>query len=162
MMHFCISIRSRSDLALDAEHFLTSQEPGKLKDMLVVSHLALQACISFCSFSDKSGALLFSPCSHGNDVAHVYFPRIWVMQRCLAVWPTNVLESKICSWIVQKRANQLCKYLMCHGSQNDYVNNSHGNNSCNCNCNLASKHRLAIISVTVIDALVLWETEAHA
>ena len=28
--------------------------------MLVVSYLALQACISLCSVSDKSGALLFS------------------------------------------------------------------------------------------------------
>ena len=31
--------------------------------MLVVSYLALQACISFCGVSDKSGALLFLPCS---------------------------------------------------------------------------------------------------
>ena len=28
------------------------------------SYLALQACISFCSVSDKSGASLFLPCSH--------------------------------------------------------------------------------------------------
>ena len=31
----------------------------------------LQACISFCSVSDKSGASLFLPCSHKNAVAHV-------------------------------------------------------------------------------------------
>ena len=39
---------SRSDLILDADHSL---------DFL--SYLVLQACILFCSVSDKSGALLF-------------------------------------------------------------------------------------------------------
>ena len=46
---------SRSDLVLiflDADHFL---------DFL--SYLVLQACISFFSVSDKSGALLFLHCS---------------------------------------------------------------------------------------------------
>ena len=42
--------------------------------MLVVSYLALQACISFCSISDESGALLCLPCSHKNAaaVAHMF------------------------------------------------------------------------------------------
>ena len=48
-----ISFRSRSDHVLDADHAL---------DFL--SYLALQACISFCRVSDKSGASLFLPCSH--------------------------------------------------------------------------------------------------
>ena len=60
IMQICISFQPRSDLVLDADnalHFL--------------SDLVLQACISFCSVSDKSGAFLFSPCSHKNAVAHI-------------------------------------------------------------------------------------------
>ena len=34
--------------------------------------LALQACISFCSVSDKSVALLRLPCSHKTVVAHIF------------------------------------------------------------------------------------------
>ena len=57
--------------------------------MLVVSYLALQACILFSSVSDKSDALLFLPCSHnkcrcscnclrGMSVPKcLFFPRIW-------------------------------------------------------------------------------------
>ena len=43
-----ISFRSRSDLVLDADHALD-----------FVSYLVLQACISFCSVSDQTGAALF-------------------------------------------------------------------------------------------------------
>ena len=35
------------------------------------SYLVLQACISFRSVSDRSGASLFLPCSHKNVVAHM-------------------------------------------------------------------------------------------
>ena len=59
-MQTCISFRSRSDLVLDAGYSL---------DFL--SYLVLQACISFCSVSDRSGALLFLPCSHKSAVAHI-------------------------------------------------------------------------------------------
>ena len=45
IMQICIAFRSRSDLVLDADHAL---------DFL--SDLVLQACISFCSVLDKSGA----------------------------------------------------------------------------------------------------------
>ena len=66
---------SRSDLVLISFWMLTipwtPQEPKKPKQMLVVSYLALQACISLCSVSEKSGALLFLPCSHKNVVAHI-------------------------------------------------------------------------------------------
>ena len=48
----CKSV-SRSDLVLDADNALD-----------FVSYLVLQACISFCSVSDKGGASLFLPCSH--------------------------------------------------------------------------------------------------
>ena len=51
---------SRSDLVLDAANALDFWP-----------YLVLQACISFCSVSDKSGASLFLPCSHKNAVAHV-------------------------------------------------------------------------------------------
>ena len=37
-----------------------------------VSYLVLQACISVCSVSNKSGASLFLPCSHKNAVALIY------------------------------------------------------------------------------------------
>ena len=57
----CPSMASSSDLAPDADHSL---------DFL--TYLVLQACISFCSVSDKSGALLFLPCSHKSAVAHVF------------------------------------------------------------------------------------------
>ena len=59
-MQICISFRSRSDLVLDAHHVL---------DFL--SYLVLQACVSFCSVSDKSGASLFLPCPHKHAVAHI-------------------------------------------------------------------------------------------
>ena len=55
-----ISFRSRSDLVLDADHALDFS-----------SNLVFQACISFCSVSDKSGASLFLPCLHTNAVAHI-------------------------------------------------------------------------------------------
>ena len=48
-MQFCISFRSRSDLLLTIP-------------WICLSHLVLQACISCCSVSEKSGALLFWPC----------------------------------------------------------------------------------------------------
>ena len=57
-----ISFRSRSDLVLDAHHALD-----------YLSDLVLQACISFCSVSDKSGRLLLLPCSHKNAVAHIFY-----------------------------------------------------------------------------------------
>ena len=60
IMQIRISFRSRSDLVLDTDHAL---------DFL--SYLVLQACISFCSVSDKSGESLFLPCSHKNAVAHI-------------------------------------------------------------------------------------------
>ena len=47
---------------LDADHALG----------FFLSCPVLQACISFCSVSDKSGASLFLPCSHKNAVAHVF------------------------------------------------------------------------------------------
>ena len=56
-MQIRISFRSRSDLVLEADNAL---------DLL--SNLVLQACISFCSVSDKSGASVFLPCSHKNAV----------------------------------------------------------------------------------------------
>ena len=59
-MQIRMSFRSRSDLGLDADHALDS-----------LSHLVLQACISFCSVSDRSGAPLFLPCSHRNTLAHM-------------------------------------------------------------------------------------------
>ena len=44
----------------------------KSKEMLAISYLVLQACVShFCGVSDKSGALLFLPCSHKDAVAHL-------------------------------------------------------------------------------------------
>ena len=48
----------RSDLVLDADHSLHFLGTQEAKEMLIVSYLALQPCISFCSVSDKSGALL--------------------------------------------------------------------------------------------------------
>ena len=52
---------SRSDLFLDADHAFD----------FLGTYLVLHACISCCSVSDKSGSLLFLPCSHKNAVAHV-------------------------------------------------------------------------------------------
>ena len=45
IMQICISFRSRSDLVLDADH-----------DLDFLSDLAFQACISFYSVLNKSGA----------------------------------------------------------------------------------------------------------
>ena len=53
-------------LVLDADHAL---------DFL--SYLVLQACISFCSVSDKSGASQFLLCSHKNVVAHLLKSASW-------------------------------------------------------------------------------------
>ena len=39
--------------------------------MLAISYLALQACLSFCSVSDTSGASLLLPCSQKDAVAHL-------------------------------------------------------------------------------------------
>ena len=50
----------RSDLVLDADNALDFE-----------SCLVLQACISFYSVSDQSGASLFLPCSHKTAVAHM-------------------------------------------------------------------------------------------
>ena len=50
IMQIRISLRARSDLVLNADHALF--------------FVVLQACISFCSVSDKSDASLFLPCSH--------------------------------------------------------------------------------------------------
>ena len=55
-MQLRISLRSRSDLVLDADHALIFTR--------------FQACISFYSVLDKSGAWMFSPCSIKNAVAH--------------------------------------------------------------------------------------------
>ena len=55
-----ISLRSRSDLVLDADHALG-----------FLSNLLLQVCIAFCNISDKSGVSLFLPCSHKNAVAQL-------------------------------------------------------------------------------------------
>ena len=57
-MQIHISFRSRSDLVLDADYALD------------FSYLVLQAGISFCSVSDKTGASLFLPSSHRNAAAH--------------------------------------------------------------------------------------------
>ena len=57
------SIRSCSDLVLDADHAL---------DFL--SYLVLQARISSSNVSDKNGASLFLPHSHKNVVAHMLQP----------------------------------------------------------------------------------------
>ena len=54
-------IVSRSDLVLDADHSLD----------LLGTYLVLQACISFGSVSNKTGAFLLVPCSHKNAVAHI-------------------------------------------------------------------------------------------
>ena len=51
-MQIRIAFRAHSDLVLDADHAL---------DFL--SDLAFQACISFYSVLDKSGAWMFLPCS---------------------------------------------------------------------------------------------------
>ena len=59
-----ISFRSRSDLVLILFWILTMP-------WIFVSYLVLQACISFCSVSDRSGASLFLPCSHKHAVAHI-------------------------------------------------------------------------------------------
>ena len=61
IMQIRISFRSRSNLVLDADHSLE-----------FLSYLVLQACISFCSVSDKSGASLFLFCSHKNVAARVF------------------------------------------------------------------------------------------
>ena len=55
IMQTCIAYRSRSDLVLDADHSL---------DFLGPISLVLQACISFCSVSDKSGAFLQGRANH--------------------------------------------------------------------------------------------------
>ena len=57
-MQLRISFRSRSDLVPD--HALEFP-----------SYLVFQACLSFCSVLDTSGASMFSPCSHKSAVAHV-------------------------------------------------------------------------------------------
>ena len=49
---------------LDADHALDPLDRKKPKEMPVLPYLALEACISFCSVSDKTGAFLFLPCSH--------------------------------------------------------------------------------------------------
>ena len=59
-MQLRISFRSRSDLVLDADHAL---------DFL--SYLVFQACMSFYSVLDKSGAWMFLPCSIKNAVARM-------------------------------------------------------------------------------------------
>ena len=57
-------------------------------------------------------------------------------------------------YLVDISSEPVCSRRHYHGPQNHYVNNSHGDNSCNCNCNLATKIILeTIISVIVIDAL---------
>ena len=76
-MQICISFRSRSDLVLDADHSL---------DFL--SNLVLQACISFCSVSNKSGASLFLPCSHKRTAAHMF--------SCILTQNTSFPEFLIC------------------------------------------------------------------
>ena len=69
-MQIHISFRSRTDLVLDAEHSLDFS-----------SYLILQACISFCSVSDKSGVSMFLPFSHRkclcsyDVIISVFFPR---------------------------------------------------------------------------------------
>ena len=60
IMQIRISLRSRSDLVLDADHAL---------DFL--SDLAFQVCISFYSVLDKSGARMVLPCSIKNAVAQI-------------------------------------------------------------------------------------------
>ena len=60
IMQIRISFRSRSDLILDADNALEFS-----------SYLVLQACISFCSVSDKSGASMFFPCWHKNAAAQM-------------------------------------------------------------------------------------------
>ena len=62
IMQICISFRSRFDLVLDADNALD-----------ILSYLVLQACISFCSLSDESGASMFLPCSHKNAVAQMFW-----------------------------------------------------------------------------------------
>ena len=61
IMQIRISFRSRSDLVL-----ISLTMPG---NFYPISNL--QACISFCSVSDKSGASMFLPCSHKNAAAHI-------------------------------------------------------------------------------------------
>ena len=58
----CAFMASNYANSLDADHALEG---------FFLSDLVLQACISFCSVSDKSGASLFLPCSHKNVVAHM-------------------------------------------------------------------------------------------
>ena len=58
------------------------------KERLVVSYLMLQACISFYSASDKSGAFVFLPCLHVRRSACL----IWLSLRfdlCLSLSPTS-------------------------------------------------------------------------
>ena len=63
-MQIRISFRSRSDLDLDADHSLDS-----------ISYLVLQTCITLCSVSDKSGALLYYwEVGVGVDGVGVIFP----------------------------------------------------------------------------------------
>ena len=45
--------------------------PQTQGEVLVVSCLVLQACVSFCGISDKSGPFLLLPCLYKNAVAHV-------------------------------------------------------------------------------------------
>ena len=63
-----ISFRSHYDLVLDADRAL---------DFL--SYLVLQACISFCSFSIKSGASLFLPSSQKKVVAQMWRTISWIL-----------------------------------------------------------------------------------
>ena len=58
----------RSDLVLDADHAL---------DVFFLSDLAFQACISFYSVLDKSGARMFLPCSIKNAVAHLHVLKVF-------------------------------------------------------------------------------------
>ena len=63
---------------------------------ICLSYLVLQACISFCSVSDKRGGSLFLPCSHKNAVAHVVAHYMGVSQLHVALqWAKSlILETR--------------------------------------------------------------------
>ena len=52
--------------------------------MLAISYLVLQAFISFCSLSDKSGTFLFVPCLHQN-AGHMTITLAGPLNRCI-IW----------------------------------------------------------------------------
>ena len=85
-----------------------------------LSYLVLQACISVCSVSDKSGASMFLPCSHKNAVAHMHTEtvgQLWRGSSNFGQTPSN--PAKI--WLSPVKIQSLT--ILCHGCK-AYPDNS--------------------------------------